>query len=67
MSVISFLDSYKVSHKWQYPEGTEKVYSNWTIRGSRLPVDKYVFFGIQYFIKKYLIEEFNKWFALPKE
>lgn len=27
----------------------------------------FIVFGIQYFVKKYLIEEFNKWFALPKE
>jgi nicotinamide phosphoribosyltransferase len=69
MSVISYLDSYKVSHKWQYPENTEMVYSNWTIRGCRIPgVDSYVYFGIQYYIKEYLIKKWNEeFFNLPKE
>lgn len=68
MSVVSYLDSYKVSHKWQYPKGTEMVYSNWTIRGSRLPLDYYIFFGLQYYIKEYLINKWNnEFFNLPKE
>jgi len=69
MSVISYLDSYKVSHKWQYPEKTEMVYSNWTIRGCRISgVDSYVFFGLQYFIKEYLIKKWNEeFFNIPKE
>lgn len=68
MSVVSYLDSYKVSHKWQYPEGTEMVYSNWTVRGSRIPVDHYVFFGLQYYIKEYLINKWNtEFFNKPKE
>lgn len=67
-NILSLLDSYKLSHKWQYPPGTEMVYSNWTIRGSRLPVKEYVFFGLQYFIKEYLIERWNKeFFNIPKE
>lgn len=69
MSVISYLDSYKISHKWQYPEKTEMVYSNWTIRGSRMEgVDYYIFFGLQYYIKEYLINKWNKeFFNVPKE
>ena len=54
-------DFYKVSHRKQYPEGTEEVYSTWTARGSRIEgVDKVVAFGFQYFIKNYLIEYFNE-------
>lgn len=68
MSVVSYLDSYKVSHKWQYPTGTEMVYSNWTIRGARIPVDYYIFFGLQYYIKEYLINKWNnEFFNVPKE
>ena len=69
MSVLSYLDSYKVSHKWQYPEKTEMVYSNWTIRGSRIEgVNSYTFFGLQYYVKEYLINLWNKeFFNLPKE
>lgn len=67
-NILSLLDSYKVSHKWQYPPGTEMVYSNWTARSSRLPVDYYVFFGLQYYIKEYLIDRWNKeFFNLSKE
>jgi nicotinamide phosphoribosyltransferase len=54
-------DGYKVDHRRQYPTGTTMVYSNWTPRKSRLEgIDKVVFFGLQYFIKKYLIEDFEK-------
>lgn len=62
-------DGYKVDHRRQYPEGTEVVYSNWTPRKSRIEgIDKVVFFGLQYLIKKYIIEDFDKnFFAQPKE
>lgn len=68
-NILSCCDAYKISHKFQYPPGTEYVYSNWTIRGSRLPgVDHYIFYGAQYFIKEYLIRRFNEeFFNLPKE
>lgn len=56
-------DFYKVSHKDQYPKGTEKIYSTWTPRGSRLEgVDKVLAFGFQGFIKEYLIDFFEKEF-----
>lgn len=56
-------DGYKLDHRRQYPEGTEYVYSNWTPRSSHYfpeAEDGCVVFGIQYFIKKYLIEIFNR-------
>ncbi|WJJ55325.1 hypothetical protein QB910_000081 [Dabrowskivirus KKP3916] len=54
-------DFYKVSHKAQYPVGTEYVYSTWTPRKSLVDgVDRVVAFGFQGFIKKYLIEYFNE-------
>lgn len=54
-------DFYKLSHRVQYPKGTEKVYSTWTCRCSRLEgVNGTVFFGLQKFIKEYLIDYFNK-------
>ena len=56
MSTIHLTDGYKVDHRSQYPEETGLVYSNWTPRKSRVPgVNKVVLFGLQYFIKKYLI------------
>jgi nicotinamide phosphoribosyltransferase len=65
---INLVDGYKVDHRRQYPKGTVKVVSNWTPRKSRVPgVESIVFFGTQYFIKKYLIEEYDKWFKLPED
>lgn len=54
-------DFYKVSHREQYPTGTEKIYSTWTPRDSRIPgVDKVIAFGYQAFIREYLIKYFNE-------
>lgn len=54
-------DFYKVSHREQYPEKTEVVYSTWTPRsGTHSPnVKEVVAFGFQGFVKEYLIEFFN--------
>lgn len=66
---ILLKDGYKVGHKFQYPEGTTLVYSNLTPRKSRdKGIDEIVFFGLQYFIKEYLIEQFEaNFFQRPKE
>ena len=48
-------DFYKVGHVEQYPAGTELIFSNFTPRKSRMSGVNYsVFFGLKYFIKKYL-------------
>jgi len=62
-------DYYKVGHVFQYPKNTSLVYSNLTPRNSRLAnVDEMVFFGLQYFIKEYLVTYFNEnFFDQPKE
>ena len=62
-------DGYKVDHRRQYPENTTLVYSNWTPRKSRIEgIEHVVFFGLQYFIKKYILEEFEQnFFSQPKE
>lgn len=44
-------DSYKATHWKQYPPGTETVYSYLEARGGEF--DSTVFFGLQYFLKKY--------------
>lgn len=69
ISPILLKDGYKVGHKFQYPEGTSLVYSNLTPRKSRNPEQKEVlFFGLQYFIKEYLIRQFEEsFFNQPKE
>jgi nicotinamide phosphoribosyltransferase len=62
-------DGYKLDHRRQYPKGTERVYSNWTARGSRVRgVHEVVFLGLQYAIKERLEKDFNEnFFNLPKE
>ena len=63
LSPIYLKDFYKTDHLRQYPEGTTKVYSNFTPRFSRIQnTDRVVVFGIQYLIRKYLIEDFNTLF-----
>jgi nicotinamide phosphoribosyltransferase len=45
-------DSYKVSHYLQYPPGTTSMFSYIESRGGEY--NKTVFFGLQYYLKKYL-------------
>lgn len=61
-------DFYKLSHRVQYPVGTECVYSTWTARGSRMEgVKEVVAFGMQGFIQEYLVDYFDEnFFSLPK-
>lgn len=68
MNPLLLTDGYKVDHRRQYPEQTTLVYSNWTPRKSRIEgINEVVLFGLQYFIKKYMMEEFtNNFFNQPK-
>jgi nicotinamide phosphoribosyltransferase len=52
-NIILNTDSYKVSMFKQYPAGTTNVYSYIESRGGRY--DQTVFFGLQAFIKEYLL------------
>lgn len=55
LNTLLCVDSYKLHHPDQYPEGTHKICSNWTPRGSRIPgIDRVVFFGLQYFLQEYM-------------
>lgn len=61
MNPLLLVDFYKPHHNKMYPEGMSLLYSNFTPRKSRIKgVNEVVFFGLQHFILKYLIEEFNK-------
>lgn len=55
-------DGYKLSHKAAYPEGTEYVYATWVPRSNQYfkATNKAIFFGLQYLIKEYLIDRFNR-------
>ena len=63
------IDFYKSGHFVQYPENTEVVFTNFTPRKSRIDsVNEMVFFGLQYFIKEYLIAQWDKnFFGKPKD
>lgn len=67
-------DFYKTGHVKFYDEGTETIYQNFTPRSTKWSpkaegvADKIVLFGLQYFIKYFLIETWNKeFFQVPKE
>lgn len=71
MTIINPLfatDFYKTGHQNQYPEGTQRVYSNLTPRSDRLANmstlfdNKIVWFGLAAFIKEHLIGTWNKEF-----
>ena len=53
-SILLNTDSYKASMFVQYPENTETVFSYIESRGGKY--DETVFFGLQAFIKEYLLE-----------
>jgi len=66
---LTSIDFYKADHRSQYPSGTTEVYANFTPRSSRLAKvlrdsydDKVVFFGLQYFMKHFLVESWNEEF-----
>ena len=60
LNPITLIDGYKLDHRRQYPEGTQFVYSNWTPRGSRVAgVTDVTLFGLQYFLDRYLMDEFD--------
>lgn len=71
---LTACDFYKTSHKFQYPKGTELVYSNLTPRSDKLKnipdelfTGEMVFFGLQYYIKNFLIDTWNEcFFKRPK-
>lgn len=70
MPAVFLCDFYKLAHREQYPNKTEKVYSTWIPRSNRHhdSVDKVVVFGFQGFIKQFLIDYFNKnFFSRNKE
>lgn len=63
ISALVRKDFYKADHRSQYQKGTTLVYSNFTPRGSRIQgINEVVFFGLQYYLKEYLINQFNETF-----
>lgn len=52
MNLLSLTDSYKLTHWKQYPADLNKIYAYLESRGGEYPYT--VFFGLQYYLKKYL-------------
>jgi len=69
LNPVTAIDGYKVDHRRQYPDNTQVIFSNLTARKSRRGyTDQMVFFGLQYFIKHFLIDSWNRdFFQQPKE
>lgn len=56
-------DGYKMSHADLYEQDGQKIYATWTPRKSRIEgIDKVVVFGLQSFVKEWLIDYFNEEF-----
>lgn len=74
LNPLHCIDFYKSDHRRQYPEGTTLVYSNFTPRSDKLsPIPTHLFdgrvvsFGLQFFIKDFLIDAWNtEFFGKPK-
>jgi nicotinamide phosphoribosyltransferase len=70
MNSLFLTDGYKTGHHQQYPQGTNKVYSNWTPRGNRYAprgCDKVVSFG-QQMVMRWLDDHFKEnFFSQPKD
>lgn len=62
------VDGYKTGHKDQYPANARVVFSNMTPRGTRTGLASVIFFGLQYFLKEYVIKNWNdSFFSQPIE
>jgi nicotinamide phosphoribosyltransferase len=63
-------DGYKADHASQYHSKTEEIYSSYINRNNKYGQysDKVVFFGLQYYIKEWLIDSWNEnFFNKPKQ
>jgi nicotinamide phosphoribosyltransferase len=71
MEILPILnsDSYKQFHHLMYPGGITRLYSNFTPRSFKhMQTDRSVFFGLQYYLKEYLLGQWNRnFFEQPKE
>lgn len=66
----TLIDAYKIGHRNQFVPGMNLASGNMTPRKSYRSIkpDGVVFFGLQYFIKEYLIKQWNEgFFKKPKE
>ena len=65
LNAMLLTDGYKLGHRTMYPKGMTQLFSNFTPRGNKYfpeATEGVVVFGVQYFVKKYLIDAFNNFF-----
>lgn len=63
VSPLLNVDSYKTQHYRMYPENMVTLFSNFTPRKSRVKgQNDMVSFGLQYYVKEYLIDQWNELF-----
>ena len=58
LDFITMCDGYKLDHRRQFPVGTQRIYSNFTPRSSRIVgQNKVVFFGLAFwrFVRKDIV------------
>lgn len=75
LNPLTAIDFYKTDHRRQYPTGTTEVYSNLTPRSAKLAKlcsyereEGIIFFGLQYFVKDFLIDIWHEnFFNKPKD
>lgn len=61
-------DAYKLGHIHMYPEGTTKVLSNFTNRGTRIPrVTHVIHFGLQAFLQDWAINAWKPFFRADED
>lgn len=61
-------DAYKQAHINLFPKGTTKTYSNYTNRSTRIEgLDHVVNFGLQAYIKNYIMDAFEDFFAADED
>lgn len=53
-NICLLTDSYKLTHHYLYPKGTERIYSYLESR-TGAEFNKTIFYGLQYILKKYLV------------
>jgi len=59
-NILLQCDSYKMSHWVQYPPGSDGYFGYIEARGSTNGTEKTLFFGLQMFIKEYLLTPFTQ-------
>lgn len=67
LNPMFLIDFYKVGHINQYPAGVQQIWSNWTMRyAHNKQITHGRWFGMQYYIKEYLLRQFNENFFAEK-